>query len=128
MRNVGLTWTTADVPHTDKTWLPSVQNRLSSTSVHVRLVIVVAWAMIEGVHVGRLRTLEERGVENPFDALALREQYLLKAALGAFLMAAFSFEHSLFAMVCSLLAPSPLAFFPLLHTTRVWDVTSARGF
>ncbi|KAK4499540.1 hypothetical protein PRZ48_010056 [Zasmidium cellare] len=128
MRGVGFTWTTADVRHTKKTWLPSVRNRVHSILVHVGPVIVVAWAVIKAVYVNRLQGLEGKGVESPFDELGLGEQYALTAALGAFLMAAFSLGHSIFAIVCSPLAPSPLAFFPPLYTTRVWDITSARGF
>ncbi|KAF2226446.1 hypothetical protein BDZ85DRAFT_256178 [Elsinoe ampelina] len=43
-------------------------------------------------------------------------------------MAAFSFAHSAFAIVCSPLAPSPLAYFPPLYTTRIWNIRSVRGF
>ncbi|KAF2164324.1 hypothetical protein M409DRAFT_25203 [Zasmidium cellare ATCC 36951] len=128
MRGVGFTWTTADVRHTKKTWLPSVRNRVHSIFVHVGPVIFWAWAVIKAVYVRRLQGLEERGVESTFDELALGEQLALTAALGAFLMAAFSLGHSIFAIICSPLAPSPLAFFPPLYTTRVWDITSARGF
>ncbi|WPA98672.1 uncharacterized protein RHO25_003285 [Cercospora beticola] len=130
MRGVGFTWTTADVRHTSKTWLPTVQNRIHSLLVHVGPVLVIAWAVIRTVYVRRLAPMMDRidPPPSPFDELSLSEQYLLTTALGAFLMAAFSFGHSLFAIICSPLAPSPLAFFPPLYTTRVWDITSARGF
>ncbi|CAK4031867.1 hypothetical protein BST61_czeina14g001360 [Lecanosticta acicola] len=130
MRGVGFTWTTADVRHTKKTWLPTPQNRLHSILLHVGPVLVAAWAIIKTIYVNRLAPLEARKnpPESPFDQLALVEQFALTAALGAFLMAAFSLGHSLFAVLCSPLAPSPLAFFPPLYTTRVWSITSARGF
>lgn len=131
MRGVGFTWTTADVRHAvtrRKTWLPTRGNRVHSIVVHVGPVLLVAWAVIKEVYVRKLAGSEERRVESPFDALSLLEQYVLTAALGAFLMAAFSLGHSAFAIVCSPLAPSPLAFFPPLYTVRVWDITSARGF
>lgn len=130
MRGVGFTWTTADVRHTQKTWLPTPQNRLHSILVHVGPVIVIAWAIIKTIYVNRLAPLEtlNHPPDSPFDELPLLEQYALTGALGAFLMAAFSLGHSLFAIICSPLAPSPLSFFPPLYTTRVWDITSARGF
>lgn len=130
MRGVGFTWTTADVRHTKKTWLPTPQNRLHSIVIHVGPVLVLAWAVIKTVYVNRLAPLERmrRPPASPFDELPLPEQYALTAALGAFLMAAFSLGHSLFAIICSPLAPSPLSFFPPLYTTRAWDITSARGF
>lgn len=130
MRGVGFTWTTADVRHTTKTWLPTVQNRIHSIAVHVGPVLVVAWVITRAVYVHRIAPVMQRkdAPSSPFDELSLPEQYVLTAALGAFLMAAFSLGHSLFAIVCSPLAPSPLAFFPPLYTTRVWEITSARGF
>ncbi|KAK4629659.1 hypothetical protein CLAFUW4_07631 [Fulvia fulva] len=130
MRGVGFTWTTADVRHTKKTWLPTPQNRPHSILVHVGPVLVVAWAVIKTMYVNRLAPMSERELppSSPFDELSLPEQYLLTAALGAFLMAAFSLGHSIFAIMCAPLAPSPLAFFPQLYTTRVWDIASARGF
>ncbi|EME38425.1 hypothetical protein DOTSEDRAFT_39429 [Dothistroma septosporum NZE10] len=130
MRGVGFTWTTADVRHTKKTWLPTPQNRLHSILVHVGPVILVAWGIIKTTYINRLAPSSDRASpsSSPFDELSLPEQYVLTAALGAFLMAAFSLGHSMFAIVCAPLAPSPLAFFPQLYTTRVWDITSARGF
>ncbi|KJX92839.1 hypothetical protein TI39_contig5819g00012 [Zymoseptoria brevis] len=130
MRGVGFTWTTADIRHTTKTWLPTVQNRLHSIVVHVGPVLVLAWAVIRYLYVRRLApmTAGSSFSESPFDELSLPEQYLLTTALGAFLMAAFSLGHSMFAIICSPLAPNPISFFPPLYTTRVWDITSARGF
>ncbi|KAF7191970.1 Acetyltransferase aurG [Pseudocercospora fuligena] len=130
MRGVGFTWTTADVRHTTKTWLPTVQNRIHSVLVHVGPVIAFAWIIIKTIYVRRLAPMTESKTppSSPFDELSYPEQYLLTVALGAFLMAAFSLGHSLFAIICSPLAPSPLAFFPPLYTTRVWDITSARRF
>jgi hypothetical protein len=130
MRGVGFTWTTADVRHTTKTWLPTIQNRVHSIFVHVTPVLAVAWIIVKTIYVTRIAPSQARDppARSPFDELSYPEQYLLTAALGAFLMAAFSFGHSLFAIVCSPLAPSPIAFFPPLYTTRAWDITSARGF
>lgn len=42
MRGMGFTWTTADVRHTRKTWLPTVQNRVHSILFNVGPVMVVA--------------------------------------------------------------------------------------
>lgn len=130
MRGVGFTWTTADVRHTRKTWLPTVQNRIHSILFHVGPVIVLAFAVIRAAYLKRIVPLTERSSPSysPFDELYLPEQYMLTAALGAFLMAAFSLGHSMFAIMLAPLAPSPLAFFPPLYTTRVWDITSTRGF
>lgn len=131
MRGVGFTWTTADVRHTRKTWLPTVQNRVHSILFNVGPVMVAAFAIIKTIYVTRLAPLMARPDDppaSPFDQLNYPEQYLLTAALGAFLMAAFSLGHSLFAIMLSPLAPSPLAFFPPLYTTRVWDIKSARHF
>ena len=60
--------------------------------------------------------------------LPIHEQLLLTAALGSFLMAAFSLGHSIFAIMLHPLSPSPLAFFPPLYTTPVWEITSVRRF
>lgn len=130
MRGVGFTWSTADIRHTRKTWLPTVQNRLHSILFHVGPVLLVSWAVIKTIYTTRILPLTEglSPPSSPFDHLSYPEQLFLTAALGAFLMAAFSFGHSLFAIICSPLAPSPLAFFPPLYTNRVWDVKSARGF
>ena len=130
MRGVGFTWTTADVRHTRKTWLPTVQNRVHSILFNVGPVMVLAFAVIKTMYTQRLAPLMARPnpPASPFDDLTYPEQYILTAALGAFLMAAFSLGHSLFAIMLSPLAPSPLAFFPPLYTTRVWDIQSARHF
>jgi hypothetical protein len=130
MRGVGFTWTTADVRHTRKTWLPTVQNRVHSILCNVGPVMVVAFAIIKTMYVQRLAPLMagSNPPVSPFDELNYPEQYILTAALGAFLMAAFSLGHSMFAIMLSPLAPSPLAFFPPLYTTRVWDIKSARHF
>ncbi|KAF4552240.1 Hypothetical protein D9617_10g072210 [Elsinoe fawcettii] len=135
MRGVGFTWTTADVRHTRKTWLPTVQNRLHSIFVHVVPILGVCFVIIRTTY---LRYLEDSDYaawarptspENLFDTrLNLPLQLLLTAALGAFLMAAFSLAHSAFAIICAPLAPSPLAYFPPLYTTRIWNVRSVRGF
>lgn len=130
MRGVGFTWTTADVRHTRKTWLPTVQNRIHSILFHVGPVMVIAFAVIKTAYVKRIAPLMQQPNPpySPFDELNYPEQYILTAVLGAFLMAAFSLGHSIFAIMLSPLAPSPLAFFPPLYTTRVWDIHSARGF
>jgi hypothetical protein len=130
MRGVGFTWTTADVRHTRKTWLPTVQNRVHSILFNVGPVMVVAFAIIKTAYVKRIAPLlhSTNPPESPFDELSYPEQYILTAALGAFLMAAFSLGHSMFAIMLAPLAPSPLAFFPPLYTTRVWDIKSARHF
>ncbi|GAB7339438.1 hypothetical protein MBLNU457_6068t1 [Dothideomycetes sp. NU457] len=139
MRGVGFTWTTADVRHTRKTWLPTIQNRVHSIMVHVVPILGTCFAVIRYMYTHHIHN-EDIAWEpqvadsptqnrNPFDTrLALPQQLLLTAALGAFLMAAFSFAHSLFAIICAPLAPSPLAFFPPLYTTPVWDIASVRGF
>lgn len=133
MRGVGFTWTTADVRHTRKTWLPSVTNRVHSIAVHVAPVLLVSWATIKSVYTGYLADSADTAwgpnARHPFDErLPLRLQLALTAALGAFLMSIFSLGHSLFAIMLSPLAPSPLAFFPPLYTTRAWNITSVREF
>lgn len=130
MRGVGFTWTTADVRHTRKTWLPTVKNRVHSILFNVGPVMVVAFAIIKTTYTKRILPLMQGSnpPDSPFDELNYPEQYILTAALGAFLMAAFSLGHSVFAIMLSPLAPSPLAFFPPLYTTRVWDIKSARHF
>lgn len=136
MRGVGFTWTTADVRHTRKTWLPTVGNRVHSILVHVFPVLLVSWAVVKAIYVRYLVQAanlpwdtDERTSRELFDDnLPLPTQLALTGALGAFLMAAFSFGHSLFAIMLSPLAPSPLAFFPPLYSTRIWDITSVRKF
>lgn len=133
MRGVGFTWTTADVRHTRKTWLPTARNRIHSILFHVGPILAICFLIIRSTYVNCLEGVPqaELGVhtENLFDSrLALWHQLLLTAALGAFLMAAFSMAHSLAAIMMSPLAPSPLAFFPPLYSTRIWDIKSVRGF
>ncbi|KAL6248654.1 hypothetical protein RBB50_004909 [Rhinocladiella similis] len=134
MRGVGFTWTTADIRHTRKTWLPTVQNRVHSIVVHVCPVLCVSWIIIRRIYSGYLLPIQD----DPWDThsaydlfddrLPIIVQLLLTGALGAFLMAAFSFGHSLFAILLHPLRPNPLAFFPPLYTTRPWDITSVRKF
>ena len=133
MRGVGFTWTTADVRHTRKTWLPTVHNRLHSIFAHVGPILLVCWAIIRYIFVKYLAPVDDAAPAapgtSPFDErLSLPQQLLLTTALGAFLMAAFSLAHSMFAIILSPLAPSPFAFFPALYTTRIWYVTSVRAF
>lgn len=132
MRGVGFTWTTADVRHTRKTWLPGVKNRLHSILVHALPVLLLSWATIRSVYTRFLLDLRNDwggSTGDLFDErLPIHVQLYLTAALGAFLMSAFSVGHSLFAIMLSPLAPSPLAFFPPLYTTRVWRITSVRQF
>ena len=63
-----------------------------------------------------------------FDDLPFLLQLLLTAALGGFLMSAFSLGHSSFAILLNPLSPHPLSYFPVLYTSRVWALTSVRGF
>ena len=134
MRGVGFTWTTADVRHTRRTWLPTVNNRIHSILVHVTPNLLVCWVTIRYIYTTYLfepsaATADIAWRTDFFDErLPLVTQLTLTAALGAFLMSSFSLGHSLFAIMLSPLAPSPLAFFPPLYTTRVWDVTSVRAF
>lgn len=132
MRGVGFTWTTADVRHTRRTWLPGVMNRAHSILVHVLPVLLVSWLTIKSVYTHFLLIPDEASPDaaaDLFDArLPVYVQLYLTAALGAFLMSAFSLGHSLFAIMLSPLAPSPLAFFPPLYTTRIWEITSVRQF
>ncbi|KAI1141650.1 hypothetical protein F5Y05DRAFT_373327 [Hypoxylon sp. FL0543] len=139
MRGVGFTWTTADVRHTRKTWLPTVGNRVHSILVHTLPVLLASWFVIRTIYMRYLAAPIcrsglydgercDRELELFDKRLPLPIQLLLTGALGAFLMAAFSLGHSLFAIALSPLAPSPLAFFPPLYSTRIWDVTSVRKF
>lgn len=134
MRGVGFTWTTADVRHTRNTWLPTVQNRIHSIIVHATPILVVSWAIIRIIYACYIMPVQDSPWEaysayDLFDRrLPFHLQLLLTAALGAFLMAAFSFGHSLFAIMLNPLAPSPLAFFPPLYTTRPWQISSVRKF
>ena len=64
----------------------------------------------------------------PFDSLPFGLQLILTAALGAFLMSAFSLGHSTFAIMLAPLSPHPLSYFPPLYTVRVWRLKSVRDF
>lgn len=131
MRGMGFTWTTADVRHTRKTWLPTIHNRLHSIFVHVVPLMLVCLVVIRTTYLTSLEAGGEVDLDAPsrFDErLSLPHQLLLTAALGAFLMLAFSLAHSLFAIACAPLAPSPFAFFPPLYTTPIWEITSVRAF
>ena len=124
MRGVGFTWTTADVRHTKKTWRPTVENRMHRIFIHCIPILAASWAIINDTYIMHLHGESARA----FDELPLYLQLPLTAALGAFLMCAFSVGHSVFAIMLAPLAPHPLSFFPPLYTTRVWDITSVRGF
>ncbi|KAI1095685.1 hypothetical protein F5B19DRAFT_440606 [Rostrohypoxylon terebratum] len=141
MRGVGFTWTTADVRHTRKTQSPTIGDRIHSVFVHALPVLLANWFIIKSIYVRYFVTPpnspfsptqplpNEAQSHELFDtALPLPIQLLLTCALGAFLMAVFSLEHSLFAILLSPLAPSPLAFFPPLYSRRIWNVRSVRGF
>lgn len=168
MRGVGFTWTTADVRHTRKTWLPTVRSRLHSIFVHIVPILLGCFVVVRGIMLRYgLMGVEEalwdardrsgpNGTPPPpkdfFDErLPLPVQLLLTGCLGAFLMSAFSFAHSAFAILCTALftssaaaaaatsseddliaysgrRASPLAYFPPLYTVRVWEVTSVRMF
>lgn len=133
MRGIGFTWTTADVRHTKKTWLPTIQNRLHSVLVHVAPILLISWLTIRTIYINHLQQYADLPWDQqPYYAfdneLALPQQLALTAALGAFLMAAFSLGHSLFCIILHPLAPSPLSFFPPLYTTPVWNITSVRKF
>ena len=141
MRGAGWTWTTADVRHTRKTWLPTVQNKLHSIFLHVIPAMIVCVAIIRSIYTTYIEphvptktlTHEALNVTAPslplFDAhLPFAIQLLLTTTLGTFLMLAFSLAHSLSAIILSSLAPHPLSYFPTLYTTRAWSVTSVRTF
>lgn len=136
MRGVGFTWSTADVRHTRKTWLPTVHSRLHSICARAGPVLALCFAVVRAVCLRYALPQDvDRAAWGPgpsvdlFDArLPFPVQILLTAALGAFLMTAFSFAHSAFAIVLSPLAPHPLAYFPPLYTTRIWDIRTVREF
>jgi len=123
MRGAGFTWTSTDVRHTRKTWMPTVGNRIHSILLHVLPILAGCWGIIRWIYVGYVS--QQKG---DFDDLPFGLQLLLTAALGGFLMSAFSLGHSLFAILLSPLSPHPLAYFPPLYTSRVWSLTSVRGF
>ena len=122
MRGAGFTWSSADVRHTKHTWIPSIRDRVHSILVHVMPVLLISWAIIRDIYMLYL------GDGEGFDDLPHTLQAILTAALGAFLMSAFSFGHSAFAIILAPLAPSPLSYFPPLYTARVWDLVSVRDF
>ena len=122
MRGAGFTWSSADVRHTKSTWRPSVKDRTHSIFVHVLPVLLVSWAVIRDIYSLYLANGES------FDDLPLPLQPALTAALGAFLMSAFSLGHSAFAIMLAPLSPHPLSYFPPLYTARVWDLQSVRAF
>ncbi|KAK2610262.1 hypothetical protein N8I77_003710 [Diaporthe amygdali] len=138
MRGVGFTWSTADVRHTRKTWLPTVHSRLHSIFAHVAPVLVLCFLLVRSIYLRYgLQDVDSAAWgtgpgayrEDLFDTrLPFPVQILLTTALGAFLMTAFSFAHSAFAIMLSPLAPHPLAYFPPLYTTRIWDIKSVRQF
>ncbi|KAJ0108994.1 hypothetical protein J7T55_005542 [Diaporthe amygdali] len=138
MRGVGFTWSTADVRHTRKTWLPTVHSRLHSIFAHVGPVLVLCFFLVRTIYLRYgLQDVDSAAWgtgtgadrEDLFDTrLPFPVQILLTTALGAFLMTAFSFAHSAFAIMLSPLAPHPLAYFPPLYTTRIWDIKSVRQF
>ena len=122
MRGAGFTWSSADVRHTKSTWRPSVKDRSHSIFVHVFPVLLLTWAVVRDIYTFYLANGES------FDTLPTGLQLILTAALGAFLMAAFSLGHSIFAIITAPLAPHPLSYFPPLYTTRIWQVNSVRCF
>ena len=126
MRGPGFTWSSADVRHTKKTWSPSVKDRAHSILMHVLPVLGGSWIMIRYIYSSYLHP--EPPTTSKFDDLPLHVQLLLTAALGGFLMSAFSLGHSMFAIMLAPLAPHPLSYFPPLYTLRVWELTSVRDF
>ncbi|KAL8952096.1 MAG: hypothetical protein Q9222_001964 [Ikaeria aurantiellina] len=126
MRGAGFTWTSADVRHTKKTWTPTVWDRVHSILLHVLPVLSLCFVVIRFIYLNYLSA--ESGHSPTFDDLAFPLQILLTAALGGFLMTAFSLGHSMFAIALAPLKPHPLSYFPPLYTTRVWDLTSVRSF
>lgn len=140
MRGVGFTWSTADVRHTRKTWLPTVHNRLHSIFVHDVPTLAVCFVVVRSIYLryglgdASEALWDARGGgggdgEHLFDTrLSFGAQLALTGCLGAFLMAAFALAHSAGAVLLSPLAPHPLAYFPPLYTVRIWEVTSVRAF
>ncbi|KAL8645491.1 MAG: hypothetical protein Q9210_006677, partial [Variospora velana] len=131
MRGAGFTWTSTDVRHTKKTWTPSVGDRLHSILLHVLPALGISFAVIRHLYSHHLQQPSpqlKQEKSNPFDALPFPLQLTLTAALGAFLMTAFSLGHSAFAIALAPLKPHPLSYFPPLYTTRVHALTSVRAF
>ena len=84
MRGIGFTWTTADVRHTKKTWLPTIRNRVHSILVHVTPILFVSWLLIRTIYINHL----EQYADIPWDKqpyyafdneLALPQQLALTA-------------------------------------------------
>ena len=129
MRGAGFTWSSADVRHSRKTWTPSVGNRVHSIAVHVLPVLLLSSGTVRYIYTGYLDPHDLGASQRPgLDDLPLGVQLLLTAALGGFLMSAFSLGHSTFAICLSPLSPGPLSYFPPLYTSRVWSLTSVRDF
>lgn len=143
MRGAGFTWTSADVRHTKRTWRPSVRDRIHSILVHVLPAGLLCWAVIRDVWVHYLSPASSSSSSGPaatpttFDDLPLLTiQLPLTAALGGFLLCAFSLGYSIFAIVSHVLLldthflphDDPLVYFPPLYSVRVWEITSVRGF
>ena len=155
MRGAGFTWNSADVRHTKRTWRPSPQDRIHSILVHVLPTLIGCWAIIRGIYTSSLNPESVNHIPLPslpsstfistssseasalrfaltsrqnFNSLPLVYQLTLTGALGTFLLAAFSFGHSISAILLSPLRPHPISFFPPLYTTRVWHITSVRTF
>ncbi|KAL9600578.1 MAG: hypothetical protein Q9219_003124 [cf. Caloplaca sp. 3 TL-2023] len=126
MRGTGFTWTSADVRHTKKTWTPTVWDRVHSILVHVLPVLGASFAIIRYLYSEDLTS--PSGHPKSFDDISFLKQMLLTAALGGFLMTAFSLGHSMFAIMMEPLKPHPLSYFPPLYTTRIWDILSVRSF
>lgn len=49
MRGVEFTWTTADVQHTRKTWLPTISSRVHSILVHVVPVLLICFVIVRSL-------------------------------------------------------------------------------
>lgn len=128
MRGAGFTWSTADVRHTRKTWLPTVHSRLHAILVHHVPTLAVCFAVLRSLCL-RYGLEGNGGGEDLFDIhLPFHLQVVLTGCLGGFLMAAFALAHAAGAVLLSPLAPHPLAYFPPLYTIRIWEVRSVREF
>ena len=129
MRGAGFTWSSADVRHTRRTWRPTISDRVHSILLHVLPVVLGSWAVIRTVQVRYLvATVDKSKGEGNFDELPYKMQVTLTAALGAFLIAAFSLGHSSFAIILNTFNPHPLGYFPPLYSKRIWEITSVRCF
>ena len=126
MRGAGFTWSSADVRHTKKTWSPSVKDRVYSIFLYVLPVLSGSWIIIRYIYMSYLHP--DTPSTSSFDELPWHIQFSLTAALGGFLMSAFSLGHSMFAVLLAPLAPHPLSYFPPLYTLRIWELSSVRDF